>query len=223
MNLKKIKIFIKSTLIVMILLFTINFLSGYFSERVDIYVKQKAILEASNMISKTIQSEVLPSINMDNLIRLNTNESSQVESISINTYQINRIMADTTQKLQESLLKINNQQIDNLTLPFGIVISDTLFSNVGPDITIRIHPIGSVKCDVETKSEHYGINNTLLTIDIVAKIQITTIIPLRKSTVDVITKIPIVVQIIQGQVPRYYFSGGPSEGDHIVPGPWDVD
>jgi len=218
---RKTKLFLKITLFVLISFFIINFISGYFSERVRVYVKQKTILEASSIISKTIKSQVLPNIDMDNLVKTTTNnETEKIESIFINTYQVNKIMADTTDEIQNVINNLNNEDLNRLKLPFGVIISDTLFNDVGPNVSIVMYPIGSVECDVITKYENYGINNTILTIDIKVSVSFTTMIPLRKDEVTVITNIPIVVQVIQGEVPRYYYYNTDSQ---FIPHPINLD
>lgn len=205
MKWKRIFAFIKFTLVFMIIFLIINLLSAYFSERVRLYVRQKAILQISDIIATTIQTEVLPTIDTENLIILNTSDTKKVESIYINTYQINKIVADTARSVTNKMKEIDqNQDLVNLTLPMGDLISDVLFNDLGPDIEITVRPIGSATVDVITGYEHYGINNSLFTVSIQVKAMFSTLIPLRKDEVEIISKIPIVVQVIQGEVPRYY-------------------
>jgi sporulation protein YunB len=203
--------YIKITLIIAIFLFLLNFISNYFSRRVDVYVAQKARLEASKIISEAISESVLPHIDMDTLIKM-MGEDSKIDSIYINTYQINEIMAKTSLTIQRELDKIeNDEKLNNLVVPFSIILGDFLLYEYGPDIYINIYPVGSAFCDVVTTFDNYGINNTLLEINIVVDITLATVIPLQKQLIDVRTKIPIVVQVIQGKVPTYYYSNTDSE------------
>ena len=83
-------------------------------------------------------------------------------------------------------------------------------------VQIRIIPIGSYVCDIVTTMNDYGINNSLFEIDIKVEIQINTILPLKKGTSIVNCNIPLVVQILQGSVPRYYYNT-----DKVVPDVYD--
>jgi sporulation protein YunB len=211
MKVKQVLKLLKILLFLFIIIFIINFLSGYFSERVKTYVEQKAKLEAANILSNAISETVLPNIDLENLIKTTT-VGTEIDSIYINTYQVNRIMAETTKQIQEELSRIeNNEVLNNLELPLNIVISEIFFAGYGPKIDIDIFPVGSTICDVVTTFDNYGINNMLLEISIVAKVRFVTVIPLQRQEIEVETRIPIVVQVIQGKVPIYYYHNTDSE------------
>lgn len=213
MRVKRAFKYIKIILIISFILFLLNFISNYFSRRVDVYVAQKARLEVSKIISETISASVLPYIDLDNLIKM-VGEDSEINSIYINTYQINEIMAKASLAIQNELNKIeNDEQLNNLVVPFSIILGDFLLYEYGPDIYINIYPVGSALCDVVTTFNDYGINNTLLEISIIVDITLATVIPLQKQIIDVRTRIPIVVQVIQGKVPTYYYSN--TNGEYL--------
>lgn len=220
MKVKRVIVFIKLSFFILLFLLLINLISGYFSERVRLYITQKARLEIANMISNTIKDEVLPSIDMDNLVKTTTNENSKVESIFINTYQVNNILANTSSAIEKQIKNIDDNTFKDLYLPLGIILSDVLFTKLGPNINIYIYPVGSVRCDVQTKYDHYGINSSILRLDIVVEVEFDVIIPLQKNQIAVTTNIPIVVQIIQGEVPRYYYYNTNSQ---FIPYPIEID
>ncbi len=211
MKLGKYKILFKTALFIGLFLFCVSFISGYFSERVKTYVKQQATLAATNLLSEAIKSEVLPNIDLDNLIKFITNENNKVESVFVNTYQINQIAAQISGKLSELLRDFDSRELENLRLPLGIILSDTLFGSLGPAINIRILPVGSAVVDIVSKCENHGINKTLLTIEVNASVLFAVIIPLQKNEVRVDMHIPLIVHIVQGEVPRYYYNNKDSE------------
>ena len=92
------------------------------------------------------------------------------------------------------------------------IFGETLFSKIGPDINLRIIPIGTFKCDVISQVSEYGINNSLFEIYILIDMNIESIVPLKRIYSDVKCKIPIVMQIIHGEVPKYYYNT-----DEIIP------
>ncbi|NLH54133.1 MAG: hypothetical protein GX482_01290 [Acholeplasmataceae bacterium] len=204
----KVKSFLKFSKIILflfLLFFMINLISEYFSERVRTYVEQKAELEVANILAAAVSESVLPHIDLDDLIKTVT-VGGEAESIYINTYQVNKIMAETTKALQRELARIENDEVlNNLVLPFNIIISEIFYTKYGPSVNIDILPVGSLVCDVVTTFDDYGINNMLLEVSIVANVKVQTVIPLQKQEVEVETRIPIVVQVIQGKVPIYYY------------------
>lgn len=211
MKLRKFRILFKTAVFVGLFVFIVSFVSGYFSERVKMYVAQKAQLVASDLMSETIKTDVLPYINLDNLIKFVTDDENNVKSIFVNTYQVNQIAAQVSGRLAALLRSFEGSELKSLELPLGIILSDTLFGSRGPAIAIRIFPVGSVVVDVVSTCENHGINNTLLTVAVTARVVFTAIIPLQKNEVEVDVWIPLVVHIVQGEVPRYYYANKDSE------------
>ena len=214
MNSKKIVFFIKLFTYIFIILFIITFISNYFSDRVKTYIKQKATLESSMIIASAIEREVLSNIDLDNLIITVKSENENIDSIYINTYQVNNILALTTSSITSQLNNLENQDLEQLTLPLGIILSDVLFYDLGPEIKIKLYPVGAVKCDVKSVIEEYGINNSIFRLEIDVSVSFAVVVPLQTEEIEVNTAIPVVVQIIQGEVPRFYFS---SKDGKILP------
>ena len=194
-------------------MFLTQFINGYFSHRVEVYIEQKTTLYASNYIEEALRTNVAKQIPSEELYTMVTNKDDVVSAIYINTSKVNYILSMVHSSIQDSLQTLKDEK---LTLPFGIIFSETLFSNVGPYLKIRIIPIGSYVCDIVTTMNDYGINNSLFEIDIKVEIQINTILPLKKGTSIVNCNIPLVVQILQGSVPRYYYNT-----DKVVPDVYD--
>ena len=218
MKRKNIKPLIKLLLVIFIFFIIIAFVSGYFSIRVKSYIKQKTRLEASNLLSETIKREVLQYINLEDMVKIIKDDNNKIESIFVNTYQVNQISSKVSECLGELVGNLENNELKSLSLPLGVIFSDTLFGNLGPAIKIRIYPIGSITVDVISKCEQYGINNSLLTIYVDVCVWFTSIIPFQREEIEVTTKIPIVVQTIYGEVPRYYYN---NRNNDFIPYPID--
>lgn len=217
MKFKKVLLFFKITIYILIILLIINFITNYFSERVKTYIKQKATLISSQLIAKTIEEEVVPNIDIEGLFKM-VNNNEKIESIYINTYQVNNILGKTTKSLGDALKNIDDEQLNNLKLPIGIIFSDVFFNNIGPNINIKIYPVGSVEVDIKSTIKEYGINNSIFRLDIEVKVNFAVVVPLQTDEITVITNIPLIVQIIQGEVPRYYYS---NSNGQFIPMPID--
>jgi len=210
---KKIIIYVFLFLIIILLVITINTLTVYFSERTKTYMENKSIVYTQNYIQDAIMDEVIKEINISSLYIIKEDNNNQVESVLINTAQVNKILGLVNKSLESNL---NNIQNAKLKIPFASIYSDVLFSNLGKNITLTIIPIGSYKCDVLTTATEYGINNTLFEIYISVDMRIESIVPLQRNESIVKCKIPIVMQIIHGEVPRYYYNT-----DKLVPDVYD--
>ncbi len=200
---KKLKVYVIFFIVIGLLLLTINFLNGYFSERVEVYISNKTTIYASSYIEEAIRKEVVNNIDIDKLYYMNKGSDDIVTSVLINTNQVNQIMAGVNKSINESLNELDNTTLE---LPLGIILGETLFSNMPPNLKIHIYPVGRYTCDVMTDISEYGINNSLFQIYIKVAINIDTVIPLKKGMSTIECHIPVAMQIIQGTVPRYYYN-----------------
>ena len=70
---------------------------------------------------------------------------------------------------------------------------------------VSIRPIGAYNADVYTDISAYGINNSLVEVYLLIKIDIEALIPLQTKSFVSETKVYLVSQIIQGTIPNYYY------------------
>lgn len=209
---KKIIVYVFILVISLFVFLSIQFVNGYFSDRVNIYIENKGTVYTQNYIEQSLRESVVNNIDIDSMYYINKNEE-EVKQVLINTSQINLILQKINKTLDSALLLLNDER---LSLPLGIILGETIFSSLGPNIELKVYPVGSYTCDVMSSIEEYGINNSLFEIYIKVKVKIETIIPLRSSVSEVECHIPLVMQILQGNVPRYYYNT-----DKLVPDVYD--
>lgn len=210
---RKIIIYVFLFFIVIVSFIVINFLNNYFSERSQMIIENKGIVYTQKFIQEAILKDVVEEINISSLYYMKEDTNQNVDSILINTAQINKILGLVNKSLDNS---INNIPYENIKIPLYSIMGDTLFNSFGPNINLKIYPIGNFKCDVISEVLPYGINNSLFKIYIKVDMKIQSIVPLMKSESNVESQIPIVLQIIQGEVPRYYYNT-----DKLVPDVYD--
>ena len=86
----------------------------------------------------------------------------------------------------------------------GNFTGNKLISGYGPDIRVKVIPVGTVTTDFKTEFISAGINQTRHRIYLEAKTQVKVVIPLTTSTKEVKAQIPICETIIVGEVPESY-------------------
>ena len=151
----------------------------------------KGKLYTQNYLEKAIRESVVNDLDIDSMYYINKKDE-EVNQVLINTAQINKILSEVNKTLNINIKSLNNETI---ALPLTIIFGETLFSTIGPNINLKIEGTQSAPS-----------NNSLFEIYILVKLKVETIIPLRNSETDVECKIPLVVQILQGNVPRYYYN-----------------
>lgn len=197
-------------LIILILLFalTFNFIDNYFSETTSVYISKQADNLASNAVKDIITRTVVPKIDMNEILTIKYNQS-KVESVIVNTKIVNEIMGDASELVDELLnTEYLEEELSELSLPLGIIISDSFLASKGPKIKIKIKPIGAYSADVYTDISTFGINNSLIEVYLNIVIDIVALIPLQHQTIRTETKIYLISQVVQGTVPNYYYGNG---------------
>ena len=150
------------------------FIGNYFSERIEVYINKSVENKAVEIINDVLKEEVIPNIDSEKMLLINE------KGVIINNKNVNEVLFLVNDNISENFDMIKKEV---LKIPLSSIISEELL-NFGPNINIRINEIRSFKTDIVTIVEEYGINNSLLKLEI-----------------------PLVSQIIQGEVPKFYSYG----------------
>lgn len=96
----------------------------------------------------------------------------------------------------------------DVKIPIGTLSGSPLLAGKGFKVTIRVLPLGSVKCQFVSEFETAGINQTRhkIYLDVVATISI--VLPTSQSIVKTNTPVLVSESIIVGKVPDTYLSAG---------------
>ena len=83
-----------------------------------------------------------------------------------------------------------------------------IFSNSGPNISIKAIPISSYKSNIYTKTKSLGINNSNFEVYVNIKIDVQTLIPLKEQSINYESNVLLGSILIQGEIPYYYYYSG---------------
>lgn len=205
-KIKKIKILIILLIIILIPLYILNLIDNFYSEQTTKYISTEVTNTLSNYISKII-TEQLKYQNLD-LVEYIYDNNNNISNISLNSYNINKLLAISNDKLYELIYsnEIQNKLLD-IEFPLGQMLGLTLLAKLGPKIYIDTLLINDYKIDLLTDLVEYGINNTMFSAFLLININITLLIPLRETKVNFQTKLYLINEILQGQIPNIYFKG----------------
>lgn len=205
-KIKKIKILIILLIIILIPLYILNLIDNFYSEQTTKYISTEVTNILSNHISKII-TEQLKYQNLD-LVEYIYDNNNNVSNISLNSYNINKLLAISNDKLSELIYsnEIQNKLLD-IEFPLGQMLGLTLLAKLGPKIYIDTLLINDYKIDLLTDLVEYGINNTMFSAFLLININVTLLIPLRETKVNFQTKLYLINEILQGQIPNIYFKG----------------
>ena len=187
--------------IVVVCIYTLNSVSPTivaFSE-----AKIKSLTTAA--VNSAIFEVLLEPISYGDLVSIEKNADGEITLIAANSMIINKLARDMAQSTETYIEKMGEQDVK---IPIGTLSGSPLLAGKGFKVTIRVLPLGSVKCQFVSEFETAGINQTRhkIYLDVVATISI--VLPTSQSIVKTNTPVLVSESIIVGKVPDTYLSAG---------------
>ncbi len=160
-------------------------------------VQYMATIAMNNAVKEILGSD----IKYTDLINILTDNNGKITMIQANTVKMNALAAEASSCTLNEITKMGDQGIE---VPLGSIFNSRILAGMGPNIKIRIIPVGSVSNEFATEFENAGINQTRHKIFLNMRAQVRVVVPLGSDVVTVSAKIPISESIIVGEVPDYY-------------------
>lgn len=225
----------KNKLTIFLWILFLVFVSSFFllqliSRKINPIILRYATVEANRftkaLINSAIGEDVVNEIG-DNLFTISKNSDGEIQTVDFNAKEVNRLLNLVSEKIEKKLLKMEEGKVDDLNvsnalkgynfdklkkgivceIPVGILFGNSLFSNLGPVIPIKLSFLGQVTTHLNTKVESYGINNAYLELYIHIEVVERIIMPMMTEEQNVKLDVPLTMKIIQGKVPTYYQGG----------------
>ena len=184
----------------------------YMEPQLQAIAKQHTGFAINNIVK-----EVLADIEYDTdaLFKINRTKSGDISSIEYDSYKLNQLLYSALNTIDKSLLAAQDGKKDPTTkdvfyedgvlyeVPAGYLSHIFFLYDKGPKIRVRMRMLNDVTGEIKTESKPYGINNTMIKISLVVKVNAQVITFLSTSELETKTEIPLVVQIVNGQVPDF--------------------
>lgn len=220
-------IFIFVMLIIGIIV-TFNFINKKVNPTLMDYAELQVGKIATQVIRQAVSNEVIDKISIDDLFIITRDSNGDIKTIDLNPINVNKMVGLITDQVNDYLTKVETGAIDGLNLsadlidskkvkkgiifeiPSGIIFQNSLLSNIGPKIPVKLNLVGDIVTDVKTKMTNYGINNGLLEVSVYVEVTEQVILPFTSKRIKVEMNLPIALKLIQGSVPNYYSNGNGS-------------
>lgn len=183
--------------------------------------KVKATSLATEAINEAIKETLnAQQITTDDLLSYDYNDKGELISWNVNSILINQICTDVVTNTNQSLQHIGEV---SLKMPLGNATGSRIFANLGPDIIIKVMPVGTVKVDYSNDIRSTGINqvNHVVWLNVEATVQV--VVPLFSDQVQVKRKVILIDKVISGQVPPSYVNVPQESILDVAPADLDED
>lgn len=164
--------------------------------------KMKATSIATEAINESISQTLASSqTTVDDLLSYDYNDSGELISWNVNSILINTLCADIVSKSMEELQNIGTV---SFKVPLGNLTGSRIFANMGPDISIQVLPVGTMKIDYDNRIQSTGINQVNHTVWLDIEVTIQVVVPLFSEQVVVQRRFMLIDKVISGKVPPSY-------------------
>lgn len=212
-------------LIVIFLIISIIYVLKIFSDKAlpifvnysEIEVKRIATL----LINNTLINEVGTNVVFDDLFVIKEDKEGNIVTMDINSAKANELLIEASNVLKQNFKYLENGEIEKLKvdelninskkkgviyeIPSGIIFDNIFLNNLLPKIPVRLNLVGTVFSKLTTDVQSYGINNAIFRVNIYVTTELKVILPFTSKNVALEATIPIIIKIIEGDVPSYYF------------------
>ena len=199
------KFFKKSRLVFCIVLVLFFCLYFFFTKYVNPVILSTTQYKVQSLMLKAVNSAVseVMSDNMmyDDLIKTITNEEGNITMIQANSVMINRLSKELVRQSQNNIEKIKDAGVD---VPIGTFSGVPILVGRGPNIRLKLLPIGSISADFTSVFTTAGINQTnhRIYINVVASVGI--VMPLESKVVSSTIQVLVCESLIVGKIPETY-------------------
>lgn len=227
---KKNKVINKIIFILILLIISIVYIFKLFNSKALPQLISYSEIETkkivSTIVSNTIIEEISNNTNIEDIFITTKDKNGDIQSIDFNTSKVNSILAKSSKLVEQNLKYLESGEVDKLNLdnlsnldkeklkkgiiyelPSGIILNNTILNNILPKIPIKMNLIGNIFTKITTDVESYGINNALLKVNINVEAEVKILMPFVSSNTKINVDIPIIMKIMEGSVPSYYFDG----------------
>lgn len=215
----------------MLIFFSIVYLLGFINNKVSPilieYAETEMVKFARLIANKTVVKEINDTISTDDLFIISRN-NEVIQTIDFNPIAVNRLLSIITSSIESDFNAIASGNYDVIGLdsnvlinyngddlkrgivfniPSGIIFNNAFLTNLGPKIPVRFSLAGNIGSNIETKITNYGINNALVEANAIVDINMRIILPFVTEYTNIKVTIPLIIKLINGTVPNYYYNG----------------
>lgn len=164
--------------------------------------------------------DILNQESIDQILTITQNSKEEIVSVDFNLEKAYDVLSDATQRMKNGMNSSEFGDINNLTytdpmlqnnteglilmIPMGAASDGIYFTNLGPELPVRIRFVNSLYTNLRTNITDYGINNALVEVNIEIEVEVEIITPVQKKIIKKEYEVTIASKIIQGKVPTYY-------------------
>lgn len=208
---------IRGYLVLGLVLIFLFYASGYATRVIKPNLAAMAEVKAQFLVNQIVTEAVAQCFEAGfeeaGLLVIKTDQSGKISMVETNTVRMNQLVLQISQTIQN---KFNSMKPAKLVLPLGTLMGSQLFSQTGPDLTLKVLPITVTRMVFLNTFTDAGINQTKYQVYLEADTKARVMVPFLSSTISMTTQIPVIETIVVGDVPNSYLVIPEEEAGNII-------
>lgn len=198
-SLKKVKIRFLIIIICTLIIFIFYSINKNLSPTIIVVADSELRARTLDIINTNIQTIYDEEFKDIDLVSVEKDSNDKIVMVKADTVRLNTLATKISLKGQDELEKMGKV---GFKIPLGYVSKVSILSYLGPDIIVKMRPIGRVEVSYESIFESAGINQTRLKIYMNVKSTMQIILPFESRDLEVVNNVPVCETIIVGEIPR---------------------
>ncbi len=198
-SLKKVKIRFLIIIICTLIIFIFYSINKNLSPTIIAVADSELRARTLDIINTNIQTIYDEEFKDIDLVSVEKDSNDKIVMVKADTVRLNTLATKISLKGQDELEKMGKV---GFKIPLGYVSKVSILSYLGPDIIVKMRPIGRVEVSYESIFESAGINQTRLKIYMNVKSTMQIILPFESRDLEVVNNVPVCETIIVGEIPR---------------------
>ena len=198
-SLKKVKIRFLIIIICTLIIFIFYSINKNLSPAIIAVADSELRARTLDIINTNIQTIYDEEFKDTDLVSVEKDSNDKIVMVKADTVRLNTLATKISLKGQDELEKMGKV---GFKIPLGYVSKISILSYLGPDIIVKMRPIGRVEVSYESVFESAGINQTRLKIYMNVKSTMQIILPFESRDLEVENNVPVCETIIVGEIPR---------------------
>lgn len=155
-------------------------------------------------INRVLLESVSREVRQEDLVMYEKDQQGRIAAYRVNTQQVTQVAARAASAVQDEFQRLSERSFG---IPLGALSGTRLLGSAGPQLRVRMMPVGSVTVNIEQDFQGEGINQTRHRLWLNATAHVRVILPVLSREVSVSTNVPISETVIVGPVPSGYYGG----------------
>ena len=199
---------IKKYLFLVLCFATVAALYVTFESRVRPVINAVALSKAKNLAVSAISEIVNETmantpVTYSDLVIFQKNNTGNITAVTSNVVEINKLKSHLTSEIEK---RLNETEVMTSRIPLGTFLNQSILSGLGPQITVKMIPLGYTSIDIKNEFSAAGINQTRHEIYLEVSCSMSVLLPVTSQSANITTQVPLAETIIVGTVPETYTS-----------------